>query len=138
MRDRRSHSSGDDEKLEGLLRGLPRREPSPALRGRVLSRAARRRGRLSPAWALAGLLFLIVADVLVVRHQEHALWPAAGGPPMAVAAQTQPQTEEGLEDLLMVTGAWPLHSLRPQPEATAGASSYLSLRRDLLREIQEG
>jgi len=135
MRDRQSHSAGDDEELESLLRGLPRREPSPALRGRVLSHAARRQGRLSPVWALAGLLFLIAADVLVVRHQDHALWAAAGGPPMAVTAQTQEQTEEGL---LMVTGAWPLHSLRPQPEATAGASSYLSLRRDFLKEIQEG
>ena len=138
MRDRRSHSSGDDEKLEGLLRGLPRREPSPALRGRVLSHAARRRSRAAPAWALAGLLLLIVADVLVVRHQDHALWAAAARPPMAVAAQTKQQTEEGFEDLLVVTRAWPLHSLRPQPEATAGASSYLSLRRELLKEIQEG
>ena len=138
MRDRQSHPYGEDEELESLLRGLPRREPNPGLRGRVLSRAARRRGRLSPAWALAGLLLLIVADVLVVRHQEHALWAAAGGPPVAVAAQTQEQTEEGLEDLLAVTGAWPRQSLRPQPEATAEASSYLSLRRELLREMQEG
>ena len=138
MRDRQSHPYGEDEELERLLRGLPRREPNPALRGRVLSRAARRQGRLAPAWALAGLLLLIVADVLVVRHQDHALWAAGGGPPMAVAAQTQHETEDVFEDLLVVTRAWPLHSLRPQPEATEGAWSYLSLRRDLLREIQEG
>ena len=138
MRDRHSHSSGEVEKLESLLRGLPRREPSPGLRGRVLSRAARRPSRSAPAWALAGLLLLIVADVLVVRHQDQALWAAGGGPPVAVAVQTQEQTEEGLEDIIVVTRAWSLHSLRPQPEATARASSYLSLRRDLLREIQEG
>lgn len=137
MRDRQSHSSREDEELERLLRGLPRREPSPPLRGRVLSRAARRQIRLSPAWALAGLLLLIVADVLVVRHQERALWPGAGEPPVAVAAQTDRQTE-GLDDLLMVTRAYPLYGLCPQPDTTDGASSYLSLRRDLLKEIQEG
>jgi len=136
MRDRQSHSYGDEEKLERVLRGLPRREPSPTVRSRVLSRAAPRHIRLSPAWALAGVLLLIVADVLVVRHQDHALWPAAGRSPVA-AAQTD-QQREGLDDLLVVTRAWPLYGLRPHLEATAEASSYLSLRRELLRDMQEG
>jgi hypothetical protein len=76
-----------EEQLEDLVRGLPQREPGPHLRGRILAaaRGPRRTGRRGPAFAAAALVFLVLADLFVLRSQAPSGALSEDAPPPAVA-----------------------------------------------------
>jgi hypothetical protein len=85
--DHRRYREMSDEELEGLVQGLPRREPGAALRERVLGRVspspAGRSPALRPVVVAACVALLLLADILVVRMQGSrpaSAAPAAGAP----------------------------------------------------------
>jgi hypothetical protein len=92
MTHKRAHLS--DEALEARLRGLPRREPSPDLRRRILAAAwqPRRVGLRHPAFAFAMLMVLLLADLLVVGNQQSA--PGLGSSSTATVVQAQAPSRE--------------------------------------------
>ena len=88
MTDRR-HRDMNKDTLENTIRGLPRREPSAAIRSRVL--AATASARPPRAWtrailAPAALIALLALDLLVVTTQDRQLARALPAPPAAMMA----------------------------------------------------
>ncbi len=124
-----------DEQFEDLIGGLPRREPPPGLRDRVLAHARPRRASLLRArFALAALVLLAALDVGVLRWQDSVATPPSLPPFLAQ------NTEKRDDDLLLLVPetyrgrAWPLLLAHrpPRPE------SYLQLRNRLLNATDRG
>src|SRR5574340_88797 len=69
MNEHRRYRDLTDDELVELIRGLPRREPRPAFRARVLSAPApaRAAGHWRPAFALAALVVLLFADWMTLK-----------------------------------------------------------------------
>lgn len=136
MNDRRSHREMTDGGLEQFILGLPRREPSAALRACVLgpaSSAARRPLSARTSVAAAVCVLLLVVQALIVRVQDARLSvsPAAGA---AVTVQARPAVSSDAwlgEDLgghTLVLGIAP-----GLVEERADGASYLRLRDELLQ-----
>jgi len=123
-----------EEQLETAIGGLPRREPPPALRARVLAQATPRRAP-RPGWAFAALVLLLLLDGAVIRWQDAgATTPQTRLP---VVAQAPDQQDKDLLLLVQETyrgRAWPLLLAHrpPRPE------SYLQLRNRLLNATDRG
>jgi len=126
-----------DEQFEHLLRGLPRREPRPELRERVLSHqlppARRPHLVFRPAFGVAALALLLLADLAAMRSQDSGYSPGRAAPPAAVTAQADDDTswlrELGFPRLRLA--ALPA-SDQPNPD------SYLALRNRLLQGANGG
>ncbi len=99
---RRAYQGLTDDQLETLIRQLPRREPGPGLRERILSHRplsrTRRAWALRPACLLAAVVLLLVADALVMRCQDAGLTLPRTAPPAAIA-QEQSEDELWLADM---------------------------------------
>jgi hypothetical protein len=131
MTHRRGYRDMSEEQLEDLVRGLPQREPRPHLRDRILAAAAAPRptGRRGPALAVAALVFLVLADLLVLRSQVPSGAPPTDGPPPAVACD-----EVALRRELGLGG----RPLRVAGLPTARPDSGLRLRTRMLTELGGG
>ena len=138
MSEHRYHDMTDEE-LENAIRGLPRREPRPGLRERVLAHVAapvpRPRGLARPAFAVAALIVLVLVDWLVLRVQDTGI--AGGRTSSAVVAQSEPPSrdEAALMRELAASGLPLRLAMRhpgPQPE------TYLDLRNRMLNEADGG
>ena len=128
-----------DEQLETALGGLPRREPPPELRARVLTHARPRRASLLRArFALTALVLLAALDVGVLRWQDSVATPPSL--PSSLPPFLAQNTEKRDDDLLLLVQetyrgrAWPLLLAHrpPRPE------SYLQLRNRLLNATDRG
>jgi hypothetical protein len=94
MNDDTPYRDMSDEDLEGLIRGLPGRQPRATLRDRVLSGvrrpAVRRLTLLRPALGFGALIILLLADVIVVDLQDAGLAARAGVSPSVLTAERAP------------------------------------------------
>jgi hypothetical protein len=132
-----------DEELEDAVRALPRRQPSQAVRHRIVSQGRHRHARpasfLRPALGLAALVVLIFADLLVVRLQNVSLASKAGPPTaMLVAAQAPDRTEQLA--WLQEMGAPDLgpHIAQMVAERPPHSPTYAALLADLVRSGNGG
>ena len=133
MTDRRLHDMEVSD-VERLLRGIPRRAPSPDLRRRVFAAGAVARrplARARPALAAAALVALVVLDLLVVNLQDRQLARALPAPPaaMVAAAPTPDPDLAWLRDLGLPDSSVAVAALRRQ---AVGRDTYFSLRDSLL------
>ena len=133
MTDRRLHDIevGD---IERLMRGLPRREPSPSLRRRVFASTAFARrplARTRPAFAAAALVVLVMLDLLVVNLQDRQLARALPAPPAAMVATAQAPDHDlaWLRELGLPDESVAVVVLRRQ---SVGRDTYFALRESLL------
>jgi len=129
----------DDDQLESLIRGLPRREPRASLRERILSHSIapppRPTSAFRPAFALPALVVLLLADWLVLRSQSSGtLYSPA---PQAAVAQGGPASREeiGLMRDLAASGL-PLRLAMRHPSLQP--ETYLELRNRMLNEADGG
>ena len=138
MNDDTPYRDMSDEELEGLIRGLPGCQPRAALRDRVLLGArrpsVRRATLLRPAFALAALVILILADMIVVGLQDGGLAARAGVSPSMLTAQRAP-AERDVPAWLREIGA---EELGPRiawmvAESPPDAATYSALLADLLQ-----
>jgi hypothetical protein len=138
MNDDTPYRDMNDEELEGLISGLPGRQPRPALRDRVLLGArrpsARRVRLLRPAFALAALVILLLADMIVVGLQDAGLSARAGVSPSVLTAQRAP-AERDVPAWLREIGA---EELGPRiawmvAKRPPDAATYSALLADLLQ-----
>ena len=125
-----------EEDITALIRRLPRREPSAALRARALSGAAgsvRRPGALRPAMALAALVVLFMADFMMGQWQEKQIAHMFPAPRSIVATKPVPAEDDmNAVDLVM---SYRLAGLRPRGNE---GETYLELRDRLLRNGEGG
>jgi hypothetical protein len=136
MTDQRRHHA-DDEHIENMIRGLPRREPDPALRAQVLSRARPRTHRpwVAPRPLLAAALVaaLLLIDVVVLKVQDRSL-PGASQPSLVAATAGRSPTVDAdatwLAELLGETA--PTHIAWLHSDPPASDDSYATLRESLL------
>lgn len=120
----------DEGELEQTIAVLPRRNPDPRLRARVLAGLPRPSAptlRLRPLLALAVLVLLAATDLLVMRWQERTLTsrlpvPAANLPPPAVESWWP--TRFGLSVAALDT-------LPTRVSGAGGPYTYLALRKHL-------
>jgi hypothetical protein len=119
------------------MRGLPRREPDPNLRARVLSRTRPRTHRpwVAPRPLLAAALVaaLLAIDVIVLKVQDRSL-PGASQPSLVATTAGRSPTAEAdatwLAELLGETAPARVALLRSDPAASD--DSYATLRESLL------
>ena len=130
----RRHRNIDKDTLENTIRGLPRREPSAALRSRVLAATASAhhprtwtRAILAPA----ALIVLLALDLLVVTTQDRQLARALPAPPAAMVAAAEAPDHDlaWLRDLGLPEKSVALVALRRQAPSP---DTYFSLRDSLL------
>lgn len=142
MTDRSRYRDMTDDDLERLIRDLPTRQPTAALRHRILShvdqRNSRRPALSRPAFAFAALIVLLVADLLALSLQDAGLG-LKRAPAALIRAQPSPAEDQYL--------AW-LHEigrsgltqrialLRAQEERSR--YTYSALRRSLLDNAEGG
>jgi hypothetical protein len=127
-----------DEETENLIRGLPRRQPTAALRARILSQAIRlqRAPARRPLFALAALLLLLLADVILMERQNSGLTPPA---PTQAVARVPDQEEDDAAWLREVAAAAGLRRFALLREARpAEKETYLALRRLLMQSANGG
>jgi hypothetical protein len=125
-----------EEQCEDLICNLPRREPPPGLRGRVLAHAGPRRASLlQPRFALAALLLLLALDVGVLRWQGSGMTA-----PPSLPSSLPPSLVKQDDDLLLLVqetyhgGLWTrAFAGRPAP-----AETYLQLRERVLNTVDRG
>ncbi len=136
MTDRRLRDI-DEDALENIIRGLPRREPDPNLRARVLSPRLSRahRGWVAARLVLAAALVaaLLVIDAIVLTVQDGSLPERS---PVSMVAASSHETAAAADDtawLAQVLGeAGPARIAWLRADSAAGASNYLALRASLL------
>ena len=129
------------EELEGLIRGLPRREPGEAVRDRILSHAApRRRARpafMRPGYAFLAVMVLLAVDVLVLHVDAVRI----GGPPGSVGvavAQATPAEADEWAWLGEIDSGVGLRIARLQAGTRAQESGYRAMMTSLLAEANGG
>ena len=138
MNDDTHYRDMSDEELEDLIRGLPGRQPRAALRDRVLLAAQRRPVRrvilLRPAFALAALVILMLADMIVVGLQDAGLAARAGVSRSVLTAQRAP-AERDVPAWLREIGVEDFGPRIAQmaAERQPGAATYPALLADLLQ-----
>jgi len=126
-----------EEELEGLIRGLPRREPGEALCDRILSQAAPRR-RLRPAlmrpgYAFLAVMVLLAVDVLVL-HVDAA---RRGGPQGSIGGPVAQATSAEADELAWfeeIGGGVGLRIARLHAGAPAQELGYRAMMTRLLAE----
>jgi hypothetical protein len=122
-----------EEQLAEVIRGLPRRQPPPALRHRVLAQAGLRRApRLRLRLAFAALILLLVLDLAAMRWQDAGMIAA----PASAAAVARVQVDQDNDLLALVQETyrgriWRL-ALGDQP---ARPESYFQLRNRILETV---
>ena len=125
-----------EEQLEVMIRGLPRREPRPALRHRVLAQAGLRRApRPRLRLAFAALILLLALDVAAIRGQDTGMITVPASP--AVVIRVQEKHDDDLLALVQETyhgRAWQL-SLSARPPHAEG---YLRFRNRLINTVDRG
>ncbi len=124
----------NEEDIAALIRRLPRREPSAALRARALSRPAhsvRQPGALHPVMALAALVVLFLTDFMVGQWQEKRIAYMFPAPRSIVATKPVPAED----DINEVDLSYRLAGLRPRGIEN---ETYLELRDRLLRNGEGG
>lgn len=142
MTDRPRYDDLSDDQLESLIRGLPARQPSAALRRRILSHADQRRARrLSlprPALALAALLVLFLADLMVIASQNAGL--AVSAAPAAIARAHTSVVESDRPAWLSEMGAEELGPRIAQmvTERLPNPPTYYELTAELLQTANGG
>ncbi len=123
-----------DAEIEGVIRGLPRREPGEGLRGRVLAAAGSRPQRamaLRPALALAALVLFLALDLLALTVQDRRM--AASIPrPSAVVTASESAPADDLSDLDLPRTPFVLAGLRGSEDR---GETYLQLRNRMLRGV---
>jgi hypothetical protein len=136
MTDRRLRDI-DEDALEDIIRGLPRREPDPSLRARALSHTAvtTHRGRVAPrpVLAVAVVLVLLLIDIIVLKVQGRGL----SGPPSPAVVAASPSTPTAADDdttwlAEMLGEAAPARIAWVRGDATVSADTYAALRATLL------
>lgn len=122
-----------DHELVELVRGLPERAVGVGLRDRLLSGAvpARPRRGLHPAFALAALFVLLIADAVTLRIQGRLSEAGAFGS-FGPQARAMPR-EEAPE--LAPAGLSIRVAMRP---VAASPAPYLAVCKDLLRDADGG
>ncbi len=135
MTDRRRYHDMSDEEFEGLVASLPRRVPSPALRKRILSRAPSRPRSpavFRPAFALAALALLIIADLLALRVQDASLAPTTRAPVVTVNTQAAAQDDQDVAWLREIVGPHTALIVALRPASGGHQETYFQLRTRLL------
>jgi hypothetical protein len=136
MTDRRLHDI-DEDALENIIRGLPRREPGRHLRTRALShsrtRTRRGWGAARPVLAAALVAALLLIDIIVLKVQDGRV---SGSSSPAVVAAT-PSTPTAADDdttwlAEMLGEAAPARIAWLRADSPAAADTYAALRASLL------
>jgi hypothetical protein len=142
MSDRARRRSIADNELENLIRGLPRREPRPALRDRILSRATlprhRRAALLRPAFALAALAALLIADLLALKVQDAGLPTSPKATALTVTAQAPAQDDQDVAWLREMGGSSLSLEVARRSTQAQKQQSYPSLLKALLEGAEGG
>jgi len=130
-------SGVSDGDLEGLIRGLPTRQPAAELRRRVLARAegsVRRARVLRPIVALGALAALVLLDVLALSRQDREMAAALPRKGAAVVAGGF-APDDSLSDLDLPHAPLLWAGLRM---GEAHGETYLQLRSRLLERGEGG
>jgi hypothetical protein len=136
MTDRRLRDI-DEDALENIIRGLPRREPDPSLRARVLSPPLARthRGRVAarPVLAAAVVAALLLIDIIVLKVQGRGL-SASSSPAIVAASPSTPTAADDDTTWLaeMLGEAAPARIAWLRGDAIASPHTYAALRASLL------
>ena len=131
-----------DEELESLITALPRRAPRPALREDILSQAPRRQARRAmlfrPAFALAALAVLLIADLLALKVQDAGLAPSTKASAVTITARAAGQGDQDVAWLQEMGASGLSLEIARRSTQAQNQQSYPSLLKALLEGAEGG